>query len=276
MISASFIASVSLAIACAILSVFVISRRWAFIGEGIGHAGFGGAGTAWLLSLAFPAMKNPGATYAVAVLFCIIMAIGIAYFSRRKIHVDTVIGIFLVASIAWGLAAQGIYAKVNHDQPPSNWEDFLVGRLGGVSFAFGAAAVAAALAAIVIVTLLWKEIVSYCFDPAMAEVAGVRTGVIHYLLILLLALMIILGLELTGPLLIPALLILPGAAALQLSKRMKSVFAISVAIAILGSVIGSLAHACWQFIPAGPAIVLVMFAMFLISYAIHALGLLRA
>jgi ABC-type Mn2+/Zn2+ transport system permease subunit len=35
----------SLAIACATLSVFVISRRWAFIGEGISHSGFGGAGT---------------------------------------------------------------------------------------------------------------------------------------------------------------------------------------------------------------------------------------
>ena len=41
----------SVAAACAVLSVFVVSRRWAFIGEGIGHSGFGGAGTVWMLAL---------------------------------------------------------------------------------------------------------------------------------------------------------------------------------------------------------------------------------
>jgi ABC-type Mn2+/Zn2+ transport system permease subunit len=47
------LASIALSIACAALSVFVVSRRWAFIGEGISHSGFGGAGTAWMLRCCF-------------------------------------------------------------------------------------------------------------------------------------------------------------------------------------------------------------------------------
>ena len=36
------------------LSVFVVMRRWAFIGEGISHSGLGGAGVAWVLALLWP------------------------------------------------------------------------------------------------------------------------------------------------------------------------------------------------------------------------------
>ena len=42
----SLVSASAIGVACAMLSVFVILRRWAFIGEGIAHAGFGGAGTA--------------------------------------------------------------------------------------------------------------------------------------------------------------------------------------------------------------------------------------
>ena len=39
----ALLAASALGMACALLSVFVVCRRWAFIGEGISHAGLGGA-----------------------------------------------------------------------------------------------------------------------------------------------------------------------------------------------------------------------------------------
>src|SRR5688572_33265588 len=74
----------SLAVACAVLSVFVVARRWAFIGEGISHSGFGGAGTVWLLALAFPGLDARWPVYAGVVVFCLGAAWGIAYFSRAR------------------------------------------------------------------------------------------------------------------------------------------------------------------------------------------------
>src|SRR5215212_3792360 len=74
----------AVAVACAVLSVFVVSRRWAFIGEGISHSGFGGAGTVWLLALAFPAMKPLWVVYTGVVVFCLATGMGIAYFSRTR------------------------------------------------------------------------------------------------------------------------------------------------------------------------------------------------
>src|SRR5207248_974353 len=114
--------------ACAVLSVFVVSRRWAFIGEGISHAGFGGAGTAWVAALLFPALDLPWVPYAGVVVFCLATAWAIGYFIRAdRVNSDAAIGIFLVASLAWGVLAQQLYFRVRHVSPLA-FNSLLFGR----------------------------------------------------------------------------------------------------------------------------------------------------
>src|SRR5688572_457134 len=121
----ALITAAAMGVACALLSVLVVLRRWAFVGEGISHAGFGGVGTAWLLSLAIPGLGNPGAAYGVAILFCLAMALVIGWLSRRdRLSADAAIGIVLVASLAWGFVAMGIYNERTRavGGSPSSWE----------------------------------------------------------------------------------------------------------------------------------------------------------
>ena len=264
----------AVAVACAVLSVFVVSRRWAFIGEGISHSGFGGAGTVWLLALAFPALDAPAAVYAGVVAFCLAAGWGIAYFSRARggtapggaaagvANTDAVIGIFLVASVAWGFLARYCYERAHGGRTPAGFEEYLFGRPADLTlpFALGAAFVCAAVVGVV--ALLGKEIVYYCFDPAMAEASGVRGGFIHYLLILLVTLTIVVGARVAGSILVTALLVLPGATALLLSDQLRRSVAGSVLFGMVGAAGGLTAHWAWPFLPTGPAIVLVMFAAF--------------
>lgn len=264
--------TVAVAVACAVLSVFVVSRRWAFIGEGISHSGFGGAGTVWLLALAFPFLGAMWAVYAGVIVACFAAACGIAYFSRARpatparTNADAVIGIFLVASVAWGLLARQVYAKTR-GTVPAGFEDFFLGDPSGVSarFAFAAALVCAGV--VVAVAMLAKEIVYYCFDPAMAEASGVPAGFVHYLLILLVTLTIVVGARVAGSILVTALLVLPGATALLLGDRLRFTVTASVVVGLIGAVGGLLVRVQWPFLPTGPAIVLVMFAAFLAAYA---------
>jgi ABC-type Mn2+/Zn2+ transport system permease subunit len=268
----ALLTAAALGTACATLSVIVVLRRWAFIGEGISHAGFGGIGTGWLLSLAFPALANDAAAYMTAILFCLAVALAIGYFTRQRagaepFGADSVIGIFLVTSVAWGWLALAIYNR-RHAASPQSWEGYLFGSVESVSSEMMLAGVAVSAAVIFAVAALFKEILFYAFDPLMARVSGVRIGWIHYLLMMLLALVIVIGMRILGNFLIPALLVLPGATALLLSRRLRTVMSISVCVGLVGSVGGLiLNHHLWPFLPSGPAIVLALFLQFLLAYA---------
>jgi ABC-type Mn2+/Zn2+ transport system permease subunit len=265
----SMMTAIALGLACAMLSVIVVLRRWAFIGEGISHSGFGGAGTAWLLMLLMPALDKPWVPYLSVVIFCIATAFAIGAISRgRGIQVDATIGIFMVASLAWGFLAQEVYRQVRHGATPTLFENLLFGQLVSFSPEYTRAAIVVCLAVVLIVLVLWKEIISYSFDPLLAATSGVRAGFIHYLLMMLVASVIVIGMRIAGSVLVTALLVLPGATALLLSRRLKIVLTASIFVAMIGAVGGMLFNLQWRFVPAGPAIVLIMFAEFLVVYVI--------
>jgi ABC-type Mn2+/Zn2+ transport system permease subunit len=264
----SLLTATALAVACATLSVFVVSRRWAFIGEGISHSGFGGAGTAWLLAAALPGtvFEQPWVPYCGVIVFCVGTALAIGYLTRgRRVSGDTAIGVFMVASLAWGFVAQSLY-RSSRGADPVGWSSLLFGETRGVSAAFAAAAVLVGLAVVATVVLLSKEIIYYCFDAAMAEASGVRAGFIHYLLMLLVSLTIVVGACVVGTVLVTALLVLPGATALNLSRGLRGAVAAAVVTALAGTLSGLAAGHHWPQLPAGPAMVLALFVLFVASY----------
>ena len=262
-----WLTALSLALACAVLSVFVVSRRWAFIGEGISHSGFGGAGTVWLMALAFPGLDRfLWAPYAGVIVFSLCTAWAIAYFTRTgKLNSDAVIGIFLAASLAWGILAQQLYWRHYH-RDPAGWNVFLFGQMADVSPQFALAAMALCAGVIGAVVFLGKEIVAYCFDPSVAEASGVNVSFIHYLLLLLIAMTIVIGVRVAGSVLVPALLVLPGATAMLITKRLRLTVLVAMGAATIASTLGIALSAHWAFLPTGPLIVLTLFVQFVIGY----------
>jgi ABC-type Mn2+/Zn2+ transport system permease subunit len=272
MLPSALLTAGALGVACAVLSVVVVLRRWAFIGEGISHAGYGGIGTGWLLSLAVPALGQQGVVYAIAVVFCLTTAVAIGYVSRDYlarggVGSDAAIGIFLVASLAWGYLALVLYHRHRPGAAAITSDAYLFGDIAFITPQLMIAGICLSAAVVVVVGMLWKEILAYTFDPAMARVGGVRVGLIHFLLMLLVALVIIIGMRLIGSVLMTALLVLPGATALLLSRRLSIVLGISVVVGLSGTV-GGLAIAATVFtaVPSGPVIVMVMFAEFVGAY----------
>ena len=261
-------ATIAMAIACAVLSVFVVARRWAFIGEGISHSGFGGAGVAWLLMLAAPALVDqPWVVFVCVIAFCLATALAIGYLSHgSRVTGDAAIGIFLVASLAFGFLAQQIFRHARGVMPQYA-DSLLFGQLAAIDARMAIVCMLISLAVIVVVAALGKEILAYCFDPLMAQASGVPTGMIHYLLMVLIAVTIIIGMPITGSVLVTALLVLPGVTANLLSRRLRDVIVIAVACGIIAAIVGVAINAAWRYIPTGPAIVLTLFIEFLLAYA---------
>jgi ABC-type Mn2+/Zn2+ transport system permease subunit len=266
---AALLTAAALATACSVLSIPVVLRRWAFIGEGIGHSAFGGAGVAWVLALVFPSLENEWAPYAFVVAFCLLTALAIGALSRdERLPADTAIGIFLVASLAWGFVAQQIYAHHRHGATPAWFDDLLFGQMRHVTTRSSLAAAALCAGVVLTVAMLAKEIAAYCFDPLTARTSGVRADFIHYLLMLLIAVVIVLGVRIAGSVLVTALLVLPGATALLLSRRLALVVAISVTSSLLAAIAGLFINARWPYLPVGPAIVLTLITEFAIAYTL--------
>lgn len=261
----------ALAIACALLSIVVVLCRWSFIGEGISHSGFGGAGTAWLLMLWFPGLEQPWVPYLSMTIFCLLTAVAIGALSRtRGMQADAAIGIFLVASLAWGFLCKEIFVKVR-EATPTLFDAFLFGRMVDLSPQTARSSVLICLVVSVVVIALWNHVLAYSFDPLLAGSSGVRVGFIHYLLILVIAVVIVVGSRVVGSVLVVALLILPAATAMRVSSRLDRVVGVSLAVALIGTIGGMLISQRWDKIPVGPAIVLIMFTLFLASLIIASL-----
>ena len=264
----AYSAAGAMAVSCGILSVFVVARRWAFMGEGISHSGFGGAGTAWMLAVLFPSLAaSDGLPYLFVTVFCFGAAAGIGWLAGgRRVNSDTAIGIFLVASLAWGFIGQHLYVQ-RFGVSPVGFDNLLFGQMKAVSGTYAAASVGVAVAVVTSAVLLGKELIAYCVDPLLARTSGVRTTLIHYLLMLLLALVIVTGIRVVGSVLVTALLVLPAATANLLSRRLGGVVALSLAVGLAGAWGGLLVSDRWRAVPAGSAIVLVMFGLFMAALA---------
>lgn len=264
-------ATAAMAIACAGLSVVVIARRWAFIGEGISHAGFGGAGVAWIVMILVPSLVNAAwLPYLAIIVFCLTTSIAIGYVSRsNRISADTAIGIFMVASLAFGFLAQQIFRQSMHGLEPPGFAEILFGRFSGISIRYSLATIAVSICVIVTLTALGKEILYFCLDPLAAQASGVPAAFIHYLLMVLLALVVVIGIPITGSVLVTALLVLPGATANLVSQKLPKVVGLALAMTVFSAVAGvALSLGITRIhIPAGPVIVLLLFVIFLVTYA---------
>ncbi len=75
---------------CSILSVIVVVKRMAFIGEGIAHAGFGGLGTALFLGAMMRGFSGGWQTDLIVLLFCLLTVLAIGLLSRGDTSSPTV------------------------------------------------------------------------------------------------------------------------------------------------------------------------------------------
>jgi ABC-type Mn2+/Zn2+ transport system permease subunit len=113
--------------------------------------------------------------------------------------------------------------------------------------------------------LHWRWLGSWAFDEEMARASGIPTALLRYALIILIAATVIVAARLVGVLLVAALLVLPGAVGTLIAIRLWRVYALSIGTALGSGLIGMAASNAAD-VPPGPAIVLVAFSFFLMSF----------
>ncbi len=233
---------------CALLSCFLVLKGWSLMGDAVSHAVLPGVVLAHVAGL-------PLAAGAFAAgLFC---AVATGYLKdNSRVKEDTVMGIVFSGMFGLGLV---LFTKVQTDQHLTH---ILFGDMLGVT---ARDLVETALVAGVTIALVLgrrRDLIVYCFDPQHAKAMGIDVRVLHYGLLVLLALTIVASLKAVGIILVVAMLIAPGAIALLITRRFGPMLAVATAVAVGSCVTGTLAsfHINGA---TGPTIVLIQAAIFL-------------
>lgn len=256
------IAAVAIALQCAALSVLIVPKKLAFLGQGISHAAFGGVGIAAILGVS----AGPG--FVIVAAFCVLAAIGVGALSgRNKLSYDSAIATLLVGSMALGAILLHI-RLTNYGPTPmtGGWESLLFGSVRMVKPMDAALAWTAAAFTLGVLFWRWRPMLFWAYDEPAAETFGVSTGLMRITLLTLAAITIVVSMKLVGVVLVTALLVLPAATAMKLSKRLGAVTVLAAAIAEVG-VVGGLALSFETDWPAGPCMVLALLALLAVAWA---------
>ncbi len=250
----ALVGGVLVAAACSTFSFFVNVRRLAFAGEGIAHAAFGGVAIGILAGIN---------TMLAAAVFCVLVALGIGWFSRKgRIHEDTVIGILFSASMALGIVLIAAAHRYNVDLM-----SYLFGSILALDWSDVIVLAVVSALAIAFAFLFFKELLFTVFDEETARASGIPVQFVYYGLLVAIALIIVVSIKLIGIILVSALLVIPGAAGIQLSKNYRGVMAVSVVSALCAVVLGLVLS--YEFdLASGASIVLVLFGLFLAALAL--------
>lgn len=165
MVNAMLVATI-VAIPCALLSVFLVLKGWALMGDAMSHAVFPGVVVAYIAGIPFAI----GAF--VAGLFC---AIATGYLDdNSRIKRDTIMGIVFSGMFGAGLV---LYVAI---QSEVHLDHILFGDMLGISASDIGQTSAIALVIALIIGLKWRDFLLHAFDPHQAKASGLRCGLLHY------------------------------------------------------------------------------------------------
>jgi ABC-type Mn2+/Zn2+ transport system permease subunit len=238
------------AVACGPLGVWVLLYRQSYAAESISHAMLPGLVVAALAG----APLLLGAAGGV-----IVAAVAIALAGRDE-RLGGDVGVAVAISALFGL---GAVLALSPDVP-ARLAELLFGDLLGVTG--GDLVEAAALAGTVAValTLAHRRLALSVFDRAAAPSLGARPARWELALLALLAICTVAAVRGLGNLLVVALILAPGAAALNVAPRLPAALALSAALAALAGVLGLLVSYHWQ-VAAGASVALAAVGLFFVS-----------
>ncbi len=241
--------SLIISILCPSIGIFVITRGYGFMGDALAHSIFPGMVAALILGISPWIGAWPSA---------IAFALIVGYLIRHTgIRADTAIAIMFATMFALGIILISIFSS----HVAIDLDGLLIGQILGVSESDIVATIIAAIIVLTIVFGFYKELVFTSFDATGAEVAGIPTAFINYMLLAVIATVIMVTVKAVGIILVLAMLVAPSAAAALIAQRHVNIIFLGIAIALVASISG-IYLAYYLDLPAGPAMALVSGVIF--------------
>jgi len=238
----AFIVGVLIALCSSLLGVTLVLKRFSYIGDGLSHVAFGAMAVASVIGLTDKMIIILPVTIITAIF---LLKTG----QNSSIKGDAVIAMLSVGALAIG------YMLMNLFNTKGNVSGDVCTTL------FGSTSI----------LTLSKEEVIVCivvtFDENFSKATGVKTDRYNLLIAVIIAVIIVLGMNLVGSLLISALIIFPALSAMRIIKNFKGVVIFSASLSVICAVIGMLVSILVS-TPVGSTIVVADMAAFFICAVI--------
>lgn len=252
----ALIVGVLIALCSSLLGVTLVLKRYSFIGDGLSHVAFGAMAVATIFNLSDDMILVMPVTILAAIL---LLRSG----QNAKLKGDAAIAMLSVGSLAIGYLILNLFstsANITGDVCSTLFGSTSILTLTKEEVGL---CVVLSIAVIGIFILFYNKIFAVTFDENFAKATGIRTDRYNLLIAVVIAVIIVLGMNLVGSLLISALVIFPAISAMRIIQNFKGVVIgsaiISVCCAFVGMVISVLCST-----PVGSTIVAADMVVFLI------------
>ena len=245
-------AGIGAALSAGPLGCFVVWRRLAYFGDTMAHSA--------LLGLALGFLMNVEPVLGIFVVTVGVAALLMSLERWSTVPTDTLLGILSHGALAMGLVAIGLMSWLRVDLMGMLFGDVLAVSDQDIMLIY-------TVVAVVLVCLwwIWEPLLAATVSSDLAQAEGLGGSRASLVFTLLLALVIAVAIKVVGVLLITSLLIFathPGAR--RWTRSPEAMVIGAVGIGVFSVIIGMLGSLKFD-TPAGPSIVLVAFAVFLIG-----------
>jgi zinc/manganese transport system permease protein len=245
------------AVMAGVVGWFMVLRKESFVGHTLAVMSFPGASGAALVGLPVAA-----GYFAFASLGALVIAAASHTGGRRDDAQRTaVIGSVQAAGLASGFLFLSLYSGILE-----SLESLLFGSFLGITRGQVVTLLAVAVAALALFPLAGRRLVFASVDEEVARANGVRTRALSTAFLLVLGLAVAATAQITGVLLVFALLVAPAATAQQLTARIGTGLCLSVAIGVVVAWVG-LGLAYFTDYPVGFYVTSLAFGLFVLARA---------
>jgi zinc/manganese transport system permease protein len=234
------------------LGVFLVLRRMALMGDVMAHAILPGVAAGFILAgMSLPAMSFGGLVAGL----CVALLAGIVT-RVSAIREDASLTAFYLMAVALGVLMIALHGSAQ------DLEDVLFGSptaLDAQALTMMAGVTTVTLLAL---ALIYRPLVVECFDPIFLRAMRGRGGFVHSVFLTLVVLNMVESYRALGTLMAAGLMLIPAIAAQFWTRRLPAMIALAAGIAATGSTLGLGIAFLWK-VPSGPAIVLVLGAIYI-------------
>ena len=262
----ALIAAVLVGAAAPVVGTFLVQRRMALMGDGIGHVALTGVAVGWLVGswaglVPQDALAVPGAVVAAIVGSIVIELVR----ERGRTSGDLALALMFYGGIAGGVLLIKVAGGTN-----SNLISYLFGSISTVSTTD--LWWTAALAALVLGAGLGLRTALFAVshDEEFARASGLPVRFLSMLIATIAALTVTIAMRVVGLLLVSALMIVPVAIAQLYARSFSRTMTAASVIGVLVSVTG-LVLTYWQDIPPGATIVVLAIVVYGVGAAVRPL-----